>query len=393
VLVAVQIAVSLVLLIATGLLVRSLRTAEAVEPGFTPDHALTLRLALPRTRYVDRLAILAFQQRLEQRLQTLPGVRAVGGVNVLPLSGAQASVDFAVVGRPIPRDHLPEAEYRMITPGYFDAAGIHLASGRHFTARDVSPAADVAIVNQTMVDRLWQGRSPIGEHLHIEPDNRVARVVEIVGVVADVKQFTLENPPTMDLYVPVAQVPQEFMVWLANNQFWVIRTAGDPLAMAEAARAALAEADADVPAIVRSFEQAVDRSLAGRRFNLILIALFGYAALVLTTCGVYAVSAQGVELRRRELGIRSALGASPLALVRHVMSADVRVIAIGLAVGLAIARVAAGAAAGLTFGVSATDPATYGVVAALLAAVAGAACALPAMRAGRTDPIRVLRAD
>jgi putative ABC transport system permease protein len=252
---------------------------------------------------------------------------------------------------------------------------------------------DDAIVNQTMVDRLWQGRSPIGEHLHIEPDNRVARVVEIVGVVADVKHFTLENPPTMDLYVPVSQVPQEFMVWLANNQFWVIRTDGDPLAMAEAARAPLAEADADVPAIVRSFEQAVDRSLAGRRFNLILIALFGYAALVLTTCGVYAVSAQGVELRRRELGIRSALGASPLALVRQVMSADVRVISIGLFAGLVIARVAAGAAAGLTFGVSATDPATYSVVAALLAAAAAAACALPAMRAGRTDPIRVLRSD
>jgi len=393
VLVAVQVAVSLTLLIVTGLLLRSLRTAQSVEPGFTPDHALTLRLALPRARYVDRQTILAFQQRLEQRLHALPGVRAVGGVNVLPLSGAQASVDFAVVGRPIQRDHLPEAEYRMVTPGYFDAAGIHLTAGRRFTARDVSPANDVAIVNQTMVDRLWQGRSPIGEHLHIEPDNSVARVVEIVGVTADVKHFTLENPPTMDVYVPVAQVPQEFMVWLANNQFWVIRTVGDPLALSEASRAALAEADVDVPAIVRSFEQAVDRSLAGRRFNLILIALFGYAALVLTTCGVYAVSAQGVELRRRELGIRSALGASPLALVRHVVSADVKVVAIGLTGGLVIARAAAGTAAGLTFGVSATDPATYLVVAALLAAVAAAACALPAMRAGRTDPIRVLRSD
>ena len=182
----------------------------------------------------------------------------------------------------------------------------------------------------------------------------------------------------------VAQVPQEFVVWLANNQFWVIRTVGDPLALSEASRAALADADVDVPAVVRRYEHAID---------LILIALFGYAALVLTTCGVYAVSAQGVELRSRELGIRSALGASPLALVRHVVSADVKVVAIGLAGGLVIARAAAGTAAGLTFGVSATDPATYLVVAALLAAVAAAACALPAMGAGRTDPIRVLRSD
>jgi putative ABC transport system permease protein len=392
-LVAVQVAVSLVLLIAIGLLARSLRTVQAVDPGFTPEHALTMRIALPRTRYVDRQEILAFQQRFEQRLQALPGVRAVGGVNVLPLSGAQASVDFSVVGRPMPPDRLPEAEYRMITPDYFTAAGIHLTAGRSFTAHDASPAADVAIVNQTMVDRLWQGRSPIGEHLHIEPENPVARVVEVVGVVADVKHFTLENPPTMDLYVPAAQVPQGFMVWLANNQFWVIRTSGDPLALAEAARTALAETDPDVPAIVRSLEQAVDRTLAGRRFNLILIALFGYAALVLTACGVYAVSAQGVALRTRELGIRAALGASPLALVRQVMTGDLKVVLIGLAGGLLIARAAAGAAAGLTFGVSATDPATHGLVAALLALVAAAACALPAMRAGRTDPIRVLRSD
>ena len=392
-LVAVQVAVSLVLLIAIGLLARSLRIVQEVDPGFTPDHALTMRIALPRTRYVDRQQILAFQQRFEQRLRALPGVRGVGGVNVLPLSGAQASVDFTVVGRPIPPDRLPEAEYRMITPDYFTAAGVHLTAGRPFTAHDASPAVDVAIVNQTMVDRLWQGRSPIGERLHIEPDNPVARIVEVVGVVADVKHFTLENPPTMDLYVPTAQVPQGFMVWLANNQFWVIRTSGDPLAMTEAARAALAETDPDVPALVRSFDQAVDRTLAGRRFNLILIALFGYAALVLTACGVYAVSAQGVALRTRELGIRAALGASPFALVRQVMSGDMKVVVIGLTAGLVIARAAAGAAAGLMFGVSATDPATHGLVAVLLGIVAAAACVLPAMRAGRTDPIRILRSD
>jgi putative ABC transport system permease protein len=394
VLVAVQVAVSLVLLIATGLLVRSLLAAQAVDPGFTAEHALTMRLALPRTRYVQRDAIVAFQKRFDDRLRALPGVRAVGGVNVLPLSGAQASVDFTVVGRPIPRDKLPEAEYRMITPEYFEAAGIRLIGGRRFTERDVSPGTNAAIVNQTMVDRLWQGRSPIGEHLHIEPDNKnVSGIVEIVGVAADVRHFTLENPPTMDLYVPVAQVPQDFMVWLANNQFWVVRTAGNPMAIADAARAALAEADPEVPAVVRTFEQAVDRSLAARRFNVILIALFGYAALVLTACGIYAVSAQGVELRTRELGIRSALGASPRALVGQVLRADLQVVWIGLAGGLIVARIAASAVAGLTFGVSATDPATYVVVAAALAAIAAAACALPATRAGRTDPIRVLRAD
>ena len=163
--------------------------------------------------------------------------------------------------------------------------------------------------------------------------------------------------------------------------------------MTEAARAALAEADPDVPAVVRSFEQAVERSLAARRFNLLLISLFGYAALVLTACGIYAVSAQGVELRTRELGIRSALGASPRALVGQVLGADAKVVAIGLVGGLLVARLASGAAAKLTFGVSATDPTTYGAVAALLTAVAAAACTLPAMRAGRTDPIRVLRAD
>src|SRR5262245_17809431 len=163
--------------------------------------------------------------------------------------------------------------------------------------------------------------------------------------------------------------------------------------MAEAARAALAEADPDVPAIVRSFDQALDRTLAGRRFNLILMALFGYGGVVLTACGGYAVSAQGVALRTRELGIRAALGASPLALVRQVMTGDMKVVLSGLAAGLVIARAAAGAAAGVMFGVSATDPSTHWLVAVLLGIVAAATCIPAGVLAGRSDPLRADRSD
>jgi putative ABC transport system permease protein len=171
---------------------------------------------------------------------------------------------------------------------------------------------------------------------------RIGQVVNIVGVVADVKHFGLDGAPTMDLYVQFAQLPEPSVVWIKNNQFWVMRTAGNPVAVAAAARAALAGADPDVPAAaVRTLEQAIDATLAARRFNASIVALFGYAALALTACGSYAVSAHAVAARSRELGIRAALGASPCGLLGLVLRTDFAAVVLGLAVGLLGARAVA----------------------------------------------------
>jgi predicted permease len=392
-LVAAEVAISLVLAVATALFVQSLRRVQKIDPGFATEHVLSMRLSLSRERYADRASVLAFQDRLESRLRALPGVKSVGGTSLIPLSGFRASVDFVVDGRPFRQDDVPEAEYRVVSPGYFDTIGIRLLKGRTFVDRDRAHAKDVAIINKTLSDRFWPGQEPIGGRLRIEPGDRVLEhVVEIVGVVGDVKHFGLDGAPTLDLYVPFAQLPEPSVVWIRNNQFWVLRTAGNPLAVAPAARAALAEADSDVPAAaVRSLEQAIDGTLAVRRFNAWIVALFGYAALALTACGIYAVSAHAVAARSRELGIRAALGAQPRALVALVLRTDFAAVVVGIVAGLIGATGMAAAIRGLLFDVRPEETGPYVAVAMLLAAVGASACYVPASRAAKTDPLSALR--
>ncbi len=224
-LVAAEVAISLVLAVATALLVQSLRRVQQVDPGFATEHALSMRLSLPREHYADRASVLAFQERLESRLRVLPGVTAVGGTNIIPLSGATATVDVVADGRPFRPEDVPEAEYRTISPGYFEAMKIRLVSGRQFKADDRNPSTDVAIVNTRLAQRLWPGVDPLGRRVRIEPGNRLQdHLVQVVGVVADVKHFGLDGRPTLDLYVPFAQMPEANVVWIRNSQFWVLRT-------------------------------------------------------------------------------------------------------------------------------------------------------------------------
>jgi putative ABC transport system permease protein len=292
-------------------------------------------------------------------------------------------------------DEVPSAEYRIVSPDYFDAIGIRLLNGRAFTGRDRAASTGVAIVNKTLADRMWPRGDAVGSRLRIEPGDRlIERVVEVVGVVADVKHFGLDGAPTLDVYVPFAQLPEPDVVWVRNNQFWVMRTAGNPLAIAAAARAALTDADPDVPAAsVRTLEQAIDGTLAVRRFSAWIVALFGYAALALTACGIYAVSAHAVSARSRELGIRAALGAPSQGLVRLVLRTDFVAVVVGIAAGLVGARALAAAIGGLLFEVRPNDPAPYVLVTTVLAVVGIASCYVPASRAAKSDPLLVLRND
>jgi predicted permease len=394
-LVAVEVAISLVLAVATALLVQSLRRVQQIDPGFSTSQVLSMRLSLSRDRYEDRAGVVAFQERLETRLRALPGVTHVGGASLIPLSGLRATVDFVVDGRPYQQHEVPEAEFRAVSADYFDTMGVPFLAGRRFDGRDRSTTAGVAIVNSTLASRFFPGENAVGRRIHIEPGGRqLDHVVEIVGVVGDVKHYGLDSPPTFDLYVPFTQLPESSVVWVRNNQFWVLRTEGNPLALAPAARAALASTDPDVPAsAVRTLEQAIDSSLAVRRFNAWLVAAFGYAALALTLCGIYAVSAHTVAARSRELAIRAALGARPRGLVALVLRTDFAAVGVGLGVGVLAARGTAAAAATLLFEVRAGDPRLYAMMTALVAMVGAAACCIPASRAARADPSAVLRGE
>jgi predicted permease len=393
-LVAVEVAISVVLAVATALFVQSLRRVQQVDPGFSTGQVLSMRVSLSADRYRDRASMLVFQERLEARLRELPGVRQVGGASLIPLSGLRATVDFVVDGRPFQQRDVPEAEFRAVSPGYFDTMGIRVVAGRPFDEGD-RPSGSVAIVNSTLAHRFFPGETPVGRRIHIEPGTpQLDHVVEIVGVVGDVKHYGLDSAPTFDLYVPFTQFPESSVVWLRNNQFWMVRTDGNPLALAPAARAALASADPDVPAsTIRTLEQAVDGSLAVRRFNAWLVAMFGYAALAVTLCGIYAVSAHAVSARSRELAIRAALGAAPRGLVGLVLRTDFAAVAIGLGAGLLAARGTAAGVETLLFDVRPGDPQLYVLVTSLVGAVGAAACYVPASRAGRADPSAVLRGD
>jgi hypothetical protein len=280
----------------------------------------------------------------------------------------------------------------MIGPGYLRALGARLRRGREFGAADDASHAAVAIVNETLARRFFPEGEAVGGVLEIRDDGGRARKVQIVGVLGDVKHYALDDPAGHDVYVPIPQIPKGVAVWLANNMFWVLRTSGDPLALAGAVRGELRGADPEVAAgALRSMEQALGSTLAARRFNLWLLQLFGLAALALAACGTFAVTAQSVSRRTRELGVRIALGAGRRQILGLVYREAGVPVAIGLALGVAAAPATLGWASGLLFGVSARDPLALLAAVLLLGSVALLAIDAPARRATRVDPVQALR--
>jgi len=394
-LVALEVGLSLVLLTGAGLLLKSFLRLQAVDPGFDPAHLLTVRLSLPRARYGDPAALAAFYDRLSPRLRELPGAQAVAAASVVPLMEWRASVEFGVEGRPPARaEEAPSALYRMVSPGFFGALRVPLLRGRDFADFDRAPSAPVAIVNQTLARRFFPDRDAVGGFLTIDDGGLPARKVEIVGVVGDVKHHGLDTPPTYDLYVPMAQIPPAVAIWLANNMSFVVRTAGDPLALADALRREVRAVDPDVPASgVRTMEDALRGSLGARRLNLVLLEAFGLAALLLAAIGTYAVTAQSVAQRTQEMGVRMALGARRGQILALVFGQGLQPVALGLGLGLAASLGVLRLVSRLFFGVSASDPSIFVAVVVLLTLVAMGAVYAPARRATRVDPVVALRSE
>lgn len=391
-LVVTEVALSLVLLTATGLVLRSFARLQAVEPGFDAANVLTVRVSLPRARYGDPEKITRFYEQMLPRLERLPGVVAASGSSVIPLNGQLATVDFTVVGRPpLAEKDVPAGQFRMIGPGFFHTMRIPVLQGSVFTDRDTALTTHVAVVNETLVRRYFPGQNPLGERLEIN-DNGGRRTVEIVGVVGDVKHYGLDTKSTYDIYIPWRQVQKSAVVWLASNQYWILRTQGDPMALAAAARREIQAVDSDVAAsMVRPMDEYIANSVAPRRFNLQLLAGFAVVALLLAAGGIYGVISYSVARRTHEIGLRMTLGARPADILRLVVAQAMAPAALGVVLGVAGSLAVSRLLAGLLFQVSATDPATYVAVAGVLCGVAVLAAYLPARRATRIDPLAALR--
>jgi putative ABC transport system permease protein len=389
-----EIALSLVLLAGAGLLVKSFLRLQAVNPGFEAENVLAVRLSLPRAQYSNRAAITSFYDKLRPRLEALPGVETVGFVSALPLSGVLASIPFTIEGRGASPDQALRADYRVVNAGYFHTLKIPLIAGREFDERDAAQTAPVALISQNLARLHWLNSSPIGAHLSVDDNDQGPRLVEIVGVVGDVKHLSLDGEPAPHIYLPVRQTHEDGVVWLTNNQYWLLRTTVEPLTLAAAARREIRAIDREAPTSnIRTMEQYLAASVEPRRFNLWLLTIFAGAALLLAGTGLYGVISYGVAQRRHEIGVRMALGARASDVLRLVIGQGIRLALAGVALGLLAALALTRLMKNLLFNVSATDPLTFLVIAALLVFVALVACYIPARRATKVDPLVALRAE
>ena len=385
-----ELALSAMLVVAAGLLVRSFVQLQRVPPGFDPANVLTLELMLTGQKYGDATAVLETYRQVWQRLAALPGVRAAGGVTSLPLSRMMAWGPITVEGRvPQPGEAFINVDQRIVGSDYFRAMRIPLLRGRLFGEQDIRSAPRVIVIDTRMAGELWPGEDAIGKRVRRGgfDAGSTAPWMTVVGVVGRVKQDALDADSRMAMYLPHLQFP-------TRSMNIVVRGASAPEALAGSVRREIAAVDADLPVFrVKSMEARVTESLAERRFSTLLLALFAALALGLATVGIYGVMSYFVTQGTRELGIRLALGASPRQVLLLVVGQGAVVAGAGIAIGLAAAFWLGRLMESLLFGVVTTDPVTFVAVPLALGLVALAAAYLPARRAARIDPTVSLRSE
>jgi putative ABC transport system permease protein len=383
-LVVAEVALSIVLMVGAGLLIRSFDRLLRVDPGFDAERVLTMRLSTSG-RFETGRETAAFLERALDRIGALPDVRAAGSIHFLPLTGLLSATGFWRDDRARPRAGEERvAQTFVIAQEYFAAMGIPLLGGRTFDSRDRDGAPLVTIVNQEIANRFFAGENPIGKRLHIQW-GRPDAAYEIVGVVGSIRHLGLEKAPEPALFLPSLQEPN-------GSHNLVIRTTGDPLRAAAAIRSAVAETDRDVPVSeVRTMDEYMARSVAAPRFNLVLLGSFAGLALVLASLGLFGVISYSVAQREQEMGIRRALGATDGRVIALVVREGMKLAGAGLIFGQAGAVALSRVLESLLFGVAPTDAATFAGVACVSMVVALAACYLPARRAASVDPMVALR--
>ncbi len=377
-----QVAVSMILLIAASLLLRSFVALEHVDPGFDPRNVLTMQVTLPAAKYPTNAQKNVFFREALRQISTIPGVSSASASLSLPLN-VGVVVPIQVVGDAVqPFGKRPLAFWHSVTPDYLKTFGAHLVRGRFFNEHDNELSAGAAVVNETLARRFWPNQDPIGKQLIVA---RAELREEVVGVVADVKTSTLDSEAGGELYSPYSQRP-----WPGMNI--EVKTAGNPMLISSAVRKKIAQVDGELPVTaIRSMEDIVGDSFAQRQLTLWLLGAFAAAALVLAAIGIYGLLAYSVEQRRQEMGIRRALGARPADILQLVLREGLGLTVIGIAAGLCGAFAASRALGALLFHTSPTDPVIFAAMALLFVVVATLASYLPARRALRVDPVVAIR--
>jgi len=378
ILVVAEVGLSLILLVGSGLLIKSFVRLMEVNPGFDTSHLLVFNVGLPTSSTPAQQD--DFYHQVVERLQALPGVQSAGAVSRVPLSGGNSDRGFEVPGS----SKKYNADIRISTPFYFQTMGIPLLKGRSLSEQDVHGSVQVAVINEELAHEVFPGQDPVGKY--IVKFETVDSPIQIVGVVGNVRHEDLETAPNPEIYLPFGQAhwPSAFMVVRSKTS--------DPLALATAAQNAVASVNKDVPlANLRSMQDMLARSLLRRKFAMLLLSIFAGLAMLLAAIGLYGVMSYTVSQRTREIGIRMALGAQKEDVLKLVVGKGMRLAALGVAVGLIASSALTRLISTLLFGVSARDPITFGIVAALLGAVALLANYVPARRAAKVDPLVALR--
>jgi putative ABC transport system permease protein len=393
VLVVSEVALSLMLLIGAGLMIRSLWMLRSVDPGLDPNKVLTMRVGVPSTRFPSPIQQSNFFADVLQRVRALPGVGSAGVIDSVPMSGGGSIQPIAIEGRPtLQTADQPEVAVRSISPGYIEALRIPLLRGRDLNDGDTAGRPAVILISQSMARWFWPNEDPIGKHLTMTFFPDATR--EIVGVVGDVKDSGLDvSEPVATLYSPLAQLSAPAMGgWGAFPMSLIVRAKSDPTSLTSAVSNAVHQVDAALPVLrILTMQDVIGESLSQQRFNMLLLAVFAGLALLLAAIGIYSVLAYSVKRRVGEIGIRMALGAQVRDVVRLVVIEGMRPTLIGVALGLAGALALGRVLANPIYGVKPTDPITFGAVSVLLAGVGLFASLIPAYRATRVDPMKTLR--
>jgi putative ABC transport system permease protein len=381
-----EIALSLILLIGAGLLIKSFMRLQQFEFGFNPDNLLTMRVQLPGSKYRDGKQVVAFYQQLLERMETVPGVQSAGTISSVFITDTPNSTNFSIEGRPVPVGaEQIEVPLDSVSPSYFKVMGIPLLRGREFDNRDAEGATPAVIINDTFARRFFAGEDPIGKRfVYGSPDPKNPWIT-IVGVVGDMRRTGFDRAVRPETFLPEAQNPDNALTIVA-------RTATDPAGFAGALRNEVWSIDKDQSVYdIKTMHQTLSEMMSQRRFNMLLLGLFAAVALTLAAVGIYGVISYSVTQRSHEIGIRIALGAQSRDVLKMVVGQGMMLAGIGVSIGLIAAFALTQLMSSLLFGVRAADPVTFALISFLLIGVALVACLVPARRATRVDPMVALR--
>jgi putative ABC transport system permease protein len=395
ILVVSEVALSLMLLVGAGLMIRSLWQLSAVDAGFDSHNLLTMTMVVTGSKYSGPIDEIAFYDRVLSKVRALPGVTSAGLIDTLPITQDGSHQPVAIEGRPVQAmSDQPEVDTRLISPGYFSVMHIPLHRGRDFSSADAPDRPATALISESMAKRFWPNEDAVGKHLTMTFNP--GKVREVIGIVGDVKLTGLDTASSdATIYLPMSQtsvVPYED--WRPFSMKLAVRTTSQPASLTSAVTAAIHSIDPTQPVVdVMTMDDLIATSLSQRRFSMFLLAAFAILALLLAAVGIYSVLSFAVRRRVREIGIRVALGAETKDILRLVVTEGMKPALLGLALGVAGALALGRAVASFIFGIATYDPLTFAAVAALLATVALLASIIPAYRAARIEPTRALREE